>query len=174
MKLASAFFALLASLASTAFAAEPPHIELTCFTEYSSTSFYVGTNNDKVVARMINYYGMKFAPALVGVFTPNDVKLLAERAELVQKLNKDMLFYFDRKSCKKGPGLTFQCMGVLEPQFVNGAKVDTLYISVLKKSTETVDFSYVNHIVRLSLQIDGKEVTIEMPYQENECVPKLL
>lgn len=167
------FISLLAIVFSfsSALAAEGPQIELSCITEYPTTSFIIGTNNDEVIVRMINHNGMKYTPAITGVFTPNDLKLLTERAALAQKLNPDMRFRFNRSTCEKGPGFSFYCLGVKEPQTVNGAKVESLYISVSKTTTESVDFTTVNHIVRLSLRIDGKDVPIEMHYLEPDCVP---
>lgn len=163
-------FAFLFSF-SSAVAAEGPNIELSCVTEFPTTTFIIGTAQDEVIARMINHNGMKYTPAISGVFTPNDLKILTERAELAQKLNSDMYFRFNRSMCEKGPGYSFYCIGVKEPQTVNGAKVETLYISVSKTTTESVGFTSVSHIVRLSLRIDGKDVPIEMHYHERDCLP---
>jgi len=156
---------------STASAKELPTIKLLCTTDYPTTSFIVRTDKDEVTVRMINHNGMKYTPAIAGVFTPNDLKILTERADLVQRLNADMEFRFVRSSCEKGPGYAFWCLGVKEPQIVNGAKVESRYVSVVKTTTEGAGYKVVTYAFRLSLSIDGKDVPIEMPYHEQECAP---
>lgn len=150
-------------------------ILLTCVTEWPTTSFVVSTEGEEVVARVIHHNGSGYAPAFSGTFTPNDLKLLSERAELVRKMKSDMTFRWPKSKCKKlGTPLVFQCFGTDDVQEgEGGAKIAPFALYSTAKSEDGIagHFDWIS--VALTFDVDGAHgASIEMTYPSNGCVER--
>lgn len=150
-------------------------ILLTCVTEWPTTSFVVSTEGEEVVARVIHHNGSGYAPAFSGTFTPNDLKLLAERGELVKKMKNDMTFRWPKSKCKKlGTPLVFQCFGTDDVQEgEGGAKIAPFALYSTSKTEDGIagHFDWIS--VAMTFDVDGAHgASIEMTYPKNGCVER--
>lgn len=161
------------ALGQGAFAAdEPSPILLTCVTEFPTTSFAISTEGDFVVARVIHHNGSGYAPAISGTFTPNDLKLLSERAELVRKMKPDMTFRWPKAKCKKlGSPLVFQCFGTDDVQEgEGGAKFEPFALYSTAKTEDGIAGHYDWISIALTFDVDGAHgASIEMTYPKSSC-----
>ncbi len=155
------------------FAGEEP-IVLTCVTDFPTTSFVVWTEGEFVKARVIHHNGTGYAPAIVGVFTPNDLPVLAERASMVRKMKDDMTFRWPLKNCKKLDEMVIQCFHSGEVQDgEGGAKIAPFALYSSAKEERGIAGHLKSHSVRLSFDVDGKNgASVEMEYPEGSCVPR--
>ena len=150
-------------------------ILLTCVTEWPTTSFVVSTEGEEVVARVIHHNGSGYAPAFSGTFTPNDLKILSERGELVRKMKSDTTFRWPKSKCKKlGTPLVFQCFGTDDVQEgEGGAKIAPFALYSTAKSEDGIagHFDWIS--VALTFDVDGAHgASIEMTYPKNGCVER--
>jgi hypothetical protein len=154
-------------------AAEEP-IELTCVTEWPTTSFVVWSEGDEVLARVIHHNGSSYAPAIVGTFTPNDLPLLAERAALVKKMKNEMTFHWPRKKCKKLGELVLQCFGTDDVQEgEGGAKFAPFALYSTTRVEDGIAGRQESASVTLTFDVDGaRGASIEMIYPKGSCVPR--
>lgn len=166
-------FALLAPVSSIA-ADEP--IELTCMTEWPTTSFVVSTEGEEVLARVVHHNGSGYAPAIVGTFTPNDLPILAERAALVRKMKNDMTFRWPRKNCKKLGEMIIQCFNSGDVQEgEGGAKIAPFALYSNARVEDGIAGRQETNSVAMSFDVDGATgASIEMIYSKGGCVPMKL
>ena len=134
-----------------------------------STTFIIETKGDEVEARMINHNGVQYAPALVGVYTPSDLKTLVDRAVLTSKLVPDMKFHWKINKCKKHSDTRFECFGSDEIQTLNGAKIQTFGLYTTDSVEDGIAGILKRTQVSLALFINDKSLEIEMPYFSHLC-----
>lgn len=162
----------LAPTAGSILAPTAGDIVLTCVTEFPTTSFVVSTEGEEVVARVIHHNGSGYAPAFSGTFTPNDLKILAERGELVRKMKPDMTFRWPLSKCKKlGSPLVFQCFGTEDVQEgEDGAKIAPFALYSTAKTEDGIAGHYDWISVAMTFDVDGAHgASIEMTYPKSSC-----
>lgn len=156
-------------------AAELPSIEMSCVSQFPTTSYLVESRGEELVVRVIHHNGTKYAPAISGIYTPNDLPILAKRAALVEKMADDMTFRWPLKNCKKHEGMRVECFGTDDVQEGKGkAKIAPFAFYTTKTSEEGIagKWEYLN--VTMSFDVNGeRDASIDMRYFDGECVPYL-
>jgi len=166
LKLLSITLALV--LSSPALATD---FQLTCATEYPTTSFVITTGGDTLKARLMFHRGTEYAPVINGIFTPRDLPVLAERANLVRKLLPDTTFSWPLANCRLHDEIRFECFG--SPSVAEGVDGAKIKASALYTGRQTEDsiagvHSYVS--VRFSFKVDGAgDPSVEMKYPAENC-----
>ncbi len=162
---------LLLFFSTFALSAEPENIRLTCVTEVPTTTFAISTENDQVLATVVHHFGSRYAPAISGVFTPNDLPILQERAKLVEKMLPRTTFRWPLERCKKTGTWLFQCFGSKDVQEgVGGVKLTptALYTSTTSEDGLAGKQEYLT--VHLAFQVDGKgDPSVRMKYPRSDC-----
>lgn len=160
------------ALSVSAQGAEYPDIKLTCVTESPSTSFVIESQGKELIARVIHHYGAKYAPAISGIFTPNDLPTLSRRAKAVEKMKNDMSFRWPLSKCKKHDDFRFECFGTDDVQEgEGGAKFApfALYTTRVKEEGIAGALEYLQ--VTMSFDVDqDRDPSIEMRYPVGSCV----
>lgn len=163
------FLCALAAFSTTTALAE--EFELACVTETPTTTFVIRTEGELLKARLILHHGPEFAPAINGVFTPRDLPILSDRANLARKLLSDTTFTWPRKNCRFRDDVRFECFGTDESSAgVGGVKIRpfALYTSRIKEETIAGTHNYVS--LRMSFDVDGKgDPSVEMKYDSVGC-----
>lgn len=156
-------------------AAELPNIQMSCVTQFPTTSYLVESRGEELVVRVIHHNGSKYAPAISGIFTPSDLPILAKRAALAEKMADDMTFRWPLKNCKKHEGMRFECYGTDDVQEGRDkAKIApfALYTTKLTQDGPGGKYDYLD--VTLTFDVDSeRDGSIEMRYADGECVPYL-
>jgi hypothetical protein len=143
--------------------------ELMCFTEIPSTSFWLRTEGDKLIARVIHHYGPQYAPMHNGMVTPNDLEVLKPRAEAVKKLPSDYEFSWPAKNCNFPAAYRMDCMNSSDTKTINGVKLEPwgIYTGITDRTNIAGRYREIN--VDLNLEIDDVNVFISMSYPEGSC-----
>ena len=141
-----------------------------CKTGYPTTTFVITPERDSVIVRMINHNGMEYSPSLAGNFTPHDLPLLEQKAKDAKVLLPDMKFSFEKKSCKMFGDILFSCDLSNESQKISGNEIKTYSISINRSLEENSSGIFSSFKVRLRLSVNNRQLDIETPYSDEECV----
>ncbi len=162
--------------AATAHAAEYPEIKLTCVTESPTTSFVIQSQGKELVARVLHHNGARYAPAISGIYTPNDLPTLSRRAKAVEKMKDDMTFRWPLSKCKKHDEFRFECLGTEDVQEgVGGAKIAPFALYTTRVKEEGLAGTYEYLMVTMSFDVDEqRDPSIEMKYPKENCIPEVL
>jgi hypothetical protein len=162
---------ILAALFSSFSALAAAPIRLTCVTDPPSTSFGVDTEGDTVAAALVFHYGPLYAPAINGVFTPHDLGILAERAELVKKLKDITVFHWPLQRCKSHDPYRFECFGTDDAQDGRGGeKIRPFALYTTRSEEDGIAGKHTYIKVTLSFDVDGKgDPSVAMDYPIGDC-----
>lgn len=152
-------------------------IELTCVTEFPTTSFIVKQAEDGYVyARMIQHNGTKYMPIFSGIIVPNDLPMLAEKAERLQKLATDMTFRWPAKNCVKHDDFRFECFGTDDSKEVNGTRIAPFALYTGRVKHDNIAGRYEELRVGMDFSVGERSQTddVEMSYPSGFCVPEAL
>lgn len=155
------FFLLLLLLPVSALA-KP--FDLRCFTDPLTTSFSLKEKGDQMEVQVMHSYGSEYAPGLTGTFTPHDIPLLTERAELVRKLKPIMTFHWPLKKCSFPEGRV-ECFGSEDEQEGEGGvkfQPWALYTSKISEDGLAGKLEYTR--ITLSLYTGRKETVLKMDF----------
>jgi len=150
-------------------------IELTCITDFPTTSFIVKQADDGFLyARVIQHNSSKYMPIFNGIVTPNDISYLATKAERMQKMADDMTFRWSIKSCKKHDDMRFECFGASDSKEYNGLKITLFSLHTARIQHDNIAGKYEEYAVSMSFRIgENKQFdNIEMVYPSEACTPK--
>lgn len=142
-----------------------------CMTSLApSTTFEMKTKSDKVGFEITHHNGGLYAPFWSSIVVPNDVSVLAEKAETILKLDRGFKASFPQESCTWTSENKFACLNYDQKLNVNGVEVKpwALYSSVITDSSFAGDFKYTEMTVLF--QADGKEYNYTMRYSADECL----
>jgi hypothetical protein len=164
--------AILFFSVSGARAADTP-INLTCITEVPSTSFVIWTEGKDLFGRVIYHFGSRFAPAINGIYTPNDLGVLAERASLVEKMQDVTTFRWPLSKCRRHDEFRFECFGTDDVQEgKNGEKLTPFALYTTRSSEDGIGGKWEYLSVTLTFQVDGKgDPSVQMKYPKDGCIP---
>lgn len=162
------FFLSVALIGTLSWGQEKP-VELICATEQLSTTFYIKNEGENLRVEVIHHNGVKYMPIWDGLITPEDMKIVADAAEVLPKLGPDIVFSWKTKACKATNDLMFDCIGEAEEFEVNGLKVQPWGLSVYEINHKTRYGTYFQRNVVLNMKIAEKDYRISMYYGENEC-----
>lgn len=153
--------------------AAPFTIDLVCATEPLSTTFGIRVEKDEVIASVIHHNGSGYAPAFSGIFTPNDIPLLAERAALVRKMLPITTFRWPLKNCSRNGDL-LKCFGTDDvEEGEGGAKLRPFALYTTKTTEEGIAGRLEYLSVTVSFDVDGKSGSyVEMKYPRGYCTQK--
>lgn len=161
------FFLIISFVSLVASASQK--MDLSCVTEYPSTSFFIREVDNTVIVEVFHHNGTGYMPIFDGLLTPNDVSMVNDQAQLLRKLPTSQRFEWPREKCESQGTMIFSCFGNTEEQIQNGHKVKgwSFYSSALSETNFVGSYKYYK--LNLSLTIDGKTYSMPMKYGENEC-----
>jgi hypothetical protein len=148
-------------------------INLTCATNPMTTSFGIRTEGEEVVATVMHSYGSRFAPAINGIFTPNDIEILAARAKLVEKMKDITTFRWPLSKCRRHNDYRFECFGTDDVQDgKDGSKIRPFALYTRRTLEDGIAGKSENLTITLSFNVDGKgDPSIAMEYPIQGCNP---
>lgn len=146
-------------------------MDMTCVTEFPTTSFVIRELNDKVTLQILNHNGSVYMPIFDGLATPNDMSQLVSKANLLRKLPSIMTFEWPREKCEIQDEMIQGCMGSTTTQELNDVEVSAWAFSSAWSVDKTVYGKFNSRKVTLNLTVEGQSHSIPMKYQEEECAP---
>ena len=165
------YLSFLLCALSTIALADAPKIHMACLTQPYSTSIVAETKDKELHLRVVHHNGVGYAPALSGNYTPNDIPILTERAALARKLAMDMTFIWPIEKCKKIDDIRYECSDSKQVLDVNGVKIKPWSIEISRFTEEFSFGTFVSNKASILLNIDGKDLFLEMRYAVGECIP---
>lgn len=148
-------------------------MNMTCTTEYPSTSFFVREVDKTVIVEIFHHNGTGYMPIFDGLATPNDMSTLTAKAKLLQELPTSLRFEWPREMCDIQGDMIFSCIGATDVQNHNGHKVSgwSFYSSHLTEKNFAGTYTYYK--LSLSITVDGGNYEMPMKYGEQECSPEV-
>lgn len=162
---------LLLSLVLNSMAVQAADVYGICMTELApSTTFEMKTKSEKVHFEITHHNGGLYAPFWSSIVVPNDVSVLAEKSDMILKLDRGFKASFPTESCTWTSENKFACLNYDQKLNVNGIEVKpwALYSSVITDSSFAGDFKYTEMTVLF--QAGGKEYNYTMRYSASECL----
>lgn len=149
-------------------------LNLTCVTEIPTTSFFVKDNGESVSVEMFNHNGTSYMPIFDGLATPNDLRLLKQKAKVLSSLGNNLHFNWPRAKCTEQEDLVQQCFGSTEVQKINGHNVKAWSFNSSLVMEKTAMGKFNSYKLILNLDVDGNSYYIPMKYSENECTDQAM
>ena len=148
-------------------------INMSCITDYPTTSFIAQTENDIITFKLIHHNGVRYMPIWNNIITPNDISFISEAAELLADLGTDFNFKMPQKNCVVMDGMLFNCFGNSPVVEMNGHKV-SMWAVYSREVTETSFAGTFNYVLTsMALDIDGKIQHVPMKYESHECTKEV-
>jgi hypothetical protein len=133
--------------------------------------FVISTVGDRVTARVVHLYGTEYAPAISGVYTPHDLPILSEQAQLIRQMKSDMTFYWPLKNCKWIGEKHFECWNTDDVEVgENGVKFAPFALYTTKISEDGPAGHLEEIQVTLTVSSGDKEARLEMRYDSQGCL----
>ncbi len=160
---------LILSFSPLSFATET--MDMTCVTEFPTTSFVIRDAGDKVSLQVFNHNGNQYMPIYDSLVTPHDLALLSAKAKVLLKLPETMKFEWPKEKCERQDEMIQTCMGITDEQEHNGTKVQAWSFGTSWATDKTAYGKFNYRKVSLHLTIDKQDYSIPMKYSESECGP---
>ena len=146
-----------------------------CMTEFPTTSMMVfPTANDNLNLRIFHHNGVDYLPLHLGIITPNDLTLMAKKAQILKDLGTEIDLFMSAKNCQFVDYLNFSCFGYANNNPLNASKINgktvklwSLYSYRQTDVSFAGSFDYV--IMSANFDVDGEDVSLSMKYELNEC-----
>lgn len=143
-----------------------------CMTEFPTTSMMVvPSENENLNVKIFHHNGVDYLPLHMGIITPNDLAIMAKRADILKSLGEDLDLFMSAKNCQFVDYLNFSCFGYTNETTpkVNGktVKLWSLYSYRQTDVSFAGTFDYV--VMSANFDVDGESLSIGMKYQLNEC-----
>lgn len=117
-----------------------------------------------------HFNGVEFAPFHEGIVVPNDLPILAQRADLIRALGTHQSFRFPRSGCESFGDRVIRCANYVDgPQVINGKKVRALSTYTSLSETQSFVGTYKTVSTTLFLVIDGTSLFVTMKYEMPNC-----
>lgn len=143
-------------------------MKLSCVTEFPTTSVYGVEEGDEFVVQIYHHNGTGYMPLHMGVITPNDLPVLAERAEDFHRLGDYYEFRYPLEKCQRVSDVIMSCTHGKDA-VVNGVKVRPWSIHTIKLTGEMASASWNEVQVSFLMDIDGKSRNLSYKYADFEC-----
>nr|WP_295900812.1 hypothetical protein [uncultured Bdellovibrio sp.] len=171
---ASADATALPAAAASASATAAGKMNMTCITEFPTTSFAIREVGDTVIVEVFHHNGPRYMPVFDGLATPSDIAKLNAKAQTLTALPTIQRFEWPRSKCRIQGTMIESCFGTTEEQDQNGFKVKgwSFYSSLVTETSFAG--TYNSYKLALDLTIDGQSYSMPMKYAENECSPDSL
>ena len=160
------FSFLVASLSATA-----ADVNAFCYTAVGgTTTFVIKSENSVVNFEIFNHNGGGYAPFWSSLVVPNDLGILAKKAEIIEKLDKGFAATWKTDQCKWVGEKKFACVGSTEKVNVNGLEIEpwAVYSTLVTDSSFAGDYEYVDMTV--SFVVEGESFSYTMRYPADECL----
>lgn len=153
------------------FTATATDVNAFCYTAVGgTTTFVIKSENSVVNFEVFNHNGGGYAPFWSNLVVPNDLGILAQKAEIIKKLDKGFQAKWKTDQCKWVGEKKFACVGSTDKVSVNGLEIEpwAVYSSVVKDSSFAGDYEYVDMTV--SFEVAGESFNYTMRYPADECL----
>lgn len=162
-------FSVISCFSLTSLASEK--MDMTCVTEFPTTSFVIREIGDRVNVQVIHHNGSQYMPIFDGLATPHDLTTLAARAKVLTSLPTHQTFEWPRTKCEIQEEMIQTCMGSTDTQELNGHQVSAWSLSSSWSTEKTAYGKFNSRKVNLNITVDGQSYSIPMKYSEEECTP---
>jgi hypothetical protein len=159
---------LLLVLATTLISFASYGMELSCVTEFPTTSVVGEMDKKEFVVHVIHHNGMKYMPIQTGMITPSDLAALAQKTEEFAKLGDYYIFRWDGSKCKTIDRDIMNCSDGKET-VINGTKVNPWSISTKRIHSEFDGAQFDQIEVSFGIEISGKMQYFSVQYSKDEC-----
>lgn len=165
-------FSLSLLFSPLSFSAMKPKLDLRlqCVSGMPTTSFYLRTEGEFAILKIVHHNGVEFMPIHEGIIVPHDLTYLKEKAALLTPMGEQVEYKFPLKKCEiYGPGL-ISCSGG-DRQTFNGVEIESLMFYTSKLHEETLGISIDSWKATVDLHaIDhGPVMEVSMNYTPEEC-----
>ena len=160
------FSFLIAGLTATA-----ADVNAFCYTAVGgTTTFVIKSENSVVNFEIFNHNGGGYAPFWSSLVVPNDLGILAKKAEIIKKIDKGFKAAWKTDQCKWVGEKKFACVGSTDKVSVNGLEIEpwAVYSSLVKDSSFAGDYEYID--ITVSFEIEGESFNYTMRYPADECL----
>ena len=143
---------------------------LQCVSGMPTTSFYLRTEGEYAILKIVHHNGPEFIPIHEGIIVPHDFTWLKEKADLLTPMGNQIEYKFPLKKCETyGPAL-MSCAGG-DRQTFNGVEIEALMFYTSKTHEETLGIAFDGWKTSVSLHaIDhGPVMEVSMNYTPEEC-----
>lgn len=145
-------------------------LRLQCISGMPTTSFFLRTEGDFAILKIMHHNGAQFMPIHEGVIVPNDFTFLKNKADLLTPMGNEIYFKYPLEKCKVyGPGV-MSCSGG-DRQTFNGIEIESLNFYTAKTHEETLGLSLDGWKATVSLyaRYHGPVMDVSMNYAPQEC-----
>lgn len=160
-KLAFGLVLVFPTLASAA------KIRMLCITEFPTTSYQITEEAEEFVLLTYHHNGTKYLPLYSGTITPNDLPMLAQRAEQLQKMGSVSYISFKKSECSN-KGIYWKCSRK-SPVKVGQLDVERVFFMMGKMEKKYEDYEWETVETYLSLKVDGKDLPINYSFMRADC-----
>lgn len=162
--LKSILLSLLISLPAMA----EEEVRVSCVTEFPTTTYQILEDEEQFHLVVLHHNGTKYLPLFSGTITPNDIPMLQERAEQMQKMGTYNKIPFKKEECKN-KGLYWRCAAERKIQ-LGELEVDRVIFWMSKMEVKYDDeFEWSSTETLLSLKMGSKHLDMRYSYFGNDC-----
>lgn len=128
--------------------------------------------NGKVVIDWIHYNGVEYMPMHDDIVVPQDIPILAERADIFRELGRLQKFEFSKEQCKSYGDLLFRCEDFKSPVMdIKGHKVQVAAVFSEHLQSRSFGGTFFLYTITVHYEIDGHSVFAAMKYNLEDCKP---
>lgn len=147
---------------------EPAAVNFRCVTSSPTTSFIAETKGEEVRLIVLHHNGVKYMPIHQGIIVPADLPLLAQKAEVMQKLGDRFEMVFEKKGCKTYGKNLFSCGN--GRVIASGSPSAERASLVTKTATERLyDVEFEKSSISAGFKVDGTYYSIDNDFYFGDC-----
>ncbi len=147
---------------------------ITCMTQPFPTTVTRAQelSSGKVLIDWIHYNGVEYMPMHDDIVVPQDIPILAERAEIFRELGAWQKFEFTKEQCKSYGDLLFRCENFKAPVMeIRGHKVQVVAFFTEHLQSRSFGGTFFLYTTTVHYEIDGHSVFAAMKYNIEDCKP---
>jgi hypothetical protein len=160
---------LICSIGAFSFAESSKLKNLTCATNFPTTSFVVERDKDDVKVTVINHNGVEHAPIYKGLTTPYTLAFINKAKENLEKMGDRLTASFKISDCSEFTENHLTCFNKKITKIGN-LEVKDLYVNIYKNITSnpygTFHETYASFEYR---NLKNRGFRIPMDYEESDC-----
>ena len=140
----------------------------TCATTPFSSSLVAVQQGNKMVLRVFHHNGLQSVPIHRGVITPNDLTILAQRAELLQQLGSQFELEFAIDQCEVFGEWRINCANT-NPAIIGNLNVRRVYLDTSVSQTTALDLQFESRLFRVGFLIGNQVYDMPFEYWGDNC-----
>ncbi len=140
---------------------------MSCATYHVTTSYALIETEKEIELQVLHHHGTQFMPVHSGLIIKYDLDTIAKNSEALEKLGARYVFRFSKDECQLTTE-TWKCFSPNE-QRQNETPVSQIGFQTYVKRTIVKGREYQNHVMDLSLNINGQNYSIPMEYDISDC-----